>query len=364
MAPQSNSLTFTCTKCSADLRYTPGQKDLVCEYCGATQDIQQQDFAIEEQDYLKHLSFQIEEDTIDVHIVTCDSCGATSTLEANTESGECPYCMTPLIIKNSKIEGLIRPKSLLPFKLKQNEAREKFKKWISSLWFAPSNLKKALTISGRLKGIYLPYWTYDTKTQSSYFGQRGDYYYTSETYTTTENGQTVTKTREVRHTRWSSASGHVLNTFDDVLVPGSTSLPERFLLALEPWDLANLVPFDEKYLSGFITEKYRTDLEQGFEKAKEIMKQSILRTVCSEIGGDEQRILELRTSYSSITFKHILLPVYVCAYKYKAKLYQFIVNARTGEIKGQRPWSWIKIGFTIVLGATIIGALVLYGSRA
>ena len=78
-----------------------------------------------------------------------------------------------------------------------------------------------------------------------------------------------------------------------------------------------------------------------------------------DIGGDQQRIHDIDTTISDVTFKHILLPVWLAAYKYNNKTYRFVVNGRTGRVQGERPWSAIKITIAIVL-ALIVAAGVGY----
>jgi len=351
--------TFACTSCGADLKYKPGTQHLNCAYCGAENDIPQMETDVEELDFHKYLAQKSEtEESITAKFVKCDNCGASSSLEPNVTSSNCPYCSTPLVIEQAHDESVIQPKSLLPFKLDKQEAKGEFSKWVSKLWFAPNDLKKATLNFDHLKGVYIPYWTYDTDTYSNYVGQRGDYYYVTESYTTTENGKSVSKTRQVRKTRWSHSSGRVQKFFDDILTVATRSLPEKYIYKLEPWDLENIVPFDRSYLSGFITEKYQIDLAEGFDIAKGIADPQIRRLVRRDIGGDEQRIISLNTSYKDITFKHLLLPVFVCAYLFKGKLYQFLVNGRTGEVQGQRPYSWIKITLTVVAILAIIAAVI------
>ena len=341
--------TFACTSCGADLKYKPGTNHLNCEYCGATNEIQQADVDIEELDFNESLAKKSE--TVELSIerfVKCESCGASSTLEPNVSSALCPYCTTALVVEHAKDEKVIQPKSLLPFKLDKNNAKDEFKKWINKLWFAPNDLKKAAINFDHFKGIYIPYWTYDTDTNTRYLGQRGEYYYVSESYTTTENGKSVTKTRQVRKTRWYMASGNVHEFFDDILIVATKSLPKKYIYKLEPWDLKNLVPFEKSYLSGFISEKYQIELDKGFEIAKGIAYPVIRSLVKRDIGGDEQRIISMNTNYNDITFKHLLLPVFVSAYKFKNKLYLFLVNGRTGEVQGERPYSWIKITLAFI----------------
>ncbi|MGE0076724.1 MAG: hypothetical protein AB7S48_02590 [Bacteroidales bacterium] len=352
--------TFACTSCGADLKYKPGTDYLTCEYCGANNEIPHIDEDIKELDFYEFLSKKLEsEDTTVERFVKCESCGASSTIDPNVTSVLCPYCSTPLVAEQAHDEKVIQPKSLLPFKLDKNEAKGEFKKWINKLWFAPNDLKKAALNFDHFKGVYIPYWTFDTDTYTKYIGQRGEYYYVTETYTTTENGKSVTKTREVQKIRWYPASGSVQLFFDDILTVATKSLPQKYIYNLEPWDLENLIPFDKSYLSGFITEKYQIELEEGFEIAKGIAEPEISRMVCRDIGGDQQRIISMKTNYDNVTFKHLLLPVFVSAYKFKGKLYQFLVNGRTGEVQGQRPYSWIKIALTVIAVALIITLTVL-----
>jgi len=196
--------------------------------------------------------------------------------------------------------------------------------------------------------MYVPYWTYDSDTTSFYRGQRGEHYWETQHYTTRQNGKTVHKTRRVRKTRWYPASGTVWGSFDDVLVLASNSLPRKYTEKLEPWDLHNLVPYKDEYLSGFRAESYHVDLADGFEYARGIMDVQIRRLVRRDIGGDEQRISSVRTQYDRITFKHILLPIWISAYRYKNTTYRFLVNGRTGEVQGERPWSWVKIMLLVI----------------
>lgn len=352
--------TFACVNCGGDLKYKPGTTFLICHHCGTENEIPQLDADFEELDFHEYLANKSKsEDTLKESFVKCHNCGATSTLEPHVTSSNCPYCSTALVIEEAHEEELIKPKAILPFHLDKEDAKNRFKKWVNRLWWAPSDLKKASINFDHFKGIYIPYWTYDSDTFTKYTGQRGVHYYVTESYTTTENGKTVTRTRQVQKTRWYPAFGDVSKFFDDVLVAATKSLPRKYIYKLEPWDLENLVPFEKSYLSGFITEKYQIDLEFGFDVAKDIMEPEIRSLIRRDIGGDVQRIISMSTKYDDITFKHLLLPVYVSAYRYKDKVYQFLVNGRTGEVQGQRPYSWIKITLAILLGIAIIAAIFI-----
>ena len=151
------------------------------------------------------------------------------------------------------------------------------------------------------------------------------------------------------------------DAFDDVLVNASKSLPEKLANELEPWDLHELKAFNEQFLTGFVTEQYQIDVKEGFEKAKVRMESVIRGTVNKSIGGDVQQITSLNTTYNDITFKHILLPIWLSAFRYSEKVYRFMINGRTGEVQGERPYSWMKITGAILGGLAVIGtAIFLY----
>jgi len=356
---QDISQELKCTGCGAILEFKPGTKNLTCTYCGAQNIIEESGEVIEEIDYEEFISTQYaKEEKIEIVSVKCSACGASITLDPNVTSDHCPYCASNIVVESGSTSTVLKPKSLLPFAVDRNTAAESFRNWINKLWFAPSDLKEKAA-KGKLDGIYVPYWTYDSKTATSYTGARGTYYYVTETYTTTENGQTVTKTRQVRKTRWTPTSGYVQNDFDDILVIASQSLPVKYTQKLEPWYLKDLVPYNDKYLSGFRSESYQVELTAGLAVAKERMEPVITQTVRRDIGGDEQQIYTMNTSYHDITFKHILLPIWISSYKYKEKVYRFLINGQTGEVQGERPYSAIKIILAVLVAIAVVVGIIL-----
>ena len=352
-----------CKDCGGILQYNPGVQSLTCVYCGTENEIKDNAKPAEvvEQDLNAFLANATSSaDTIQMTTVKCGSCGSSTTLRPNVTSDTCPFCGTALVLTGGSTSSTIKPKYLLPFSIDKKKGIDLFKKWIGGLWWAPNDLK-AIAQNDKLKGLYIPYWTYDSKTVSDYTGMQGTHYYVTESYTETENGQTVTKTREVQQTRWVNVSGTVHDDFDDMLVNASKSLPEKLANDLEPWDLKELKDFNEQFLTGFVSEQYQIDVKEGFEKAKVRMEKVIRGTVNKSIGGDVQQITTLSTKYNDITFKHILLPIWLSAYRYSDKVFRFMINGRTGEVQGERPYSVMKILGAIVGGLAIIGgAIILY----
>lgn len=350
---------FPCHQCGAELQFQPGSDALKCPYCGHVNPIPKSEDDIQELDFHAYLEIARQDAVAESQqAVKCQACGAEFTTAGVRTSDSCPFCGSSVIVPVPQ-EVRIRPKSLLPFRLDQKQGREAYQKWITSRWLAPNALKKFARETGGLKGMYLPYWTYDANTTTAYTGMRGEHYYRTESYTDSQGNR---QTRQVRETRWWPASGVVFNQFDDLLVPATHSVPEKHARALQNWDLPELVPYQDDYLSGFLSERYQTGLEEGFEEAKVLMEPEIDRTIRYDIGGDEQRITSKRTQYDDITFKHILLPIWLGSYMYRDKSYTFLVNARTGEVRGDAPISPWKVAGLVLLGLLILGAFFYFQS--
>ena len=347
---------FPCASCGSDYRYDPGAGQLICDHCGDVAEIETGgpwQGGIKELDFRAALRDQLPaQEMEETRTTTCTSCGAQVELGTDTHATECPFCASP-VVTDTGTHRHIKPRALLPFALDESQARKAMTDWLGRLWFAPNGLQDYARKGRKMEGIYVPYWTFDADTKSHYRGERGTVYYESRTVMRDGKRQTV----QVAKVRWRAVSGRVARFFDDVLVLASTSLPKRFTDALEPWDLSALEPYTPEYLAGFRAEGYSVDLDAGFSQGRDKMDATIARDVRFDIGGDRQRIHDIDTAVSDVTFKHILLPVWLAAYKYRGETYRFVVNARTGRVQGERPWSAWKIAIAVILGAALAGGI-------
>ncbi|PIE08700.1 MAG: primosomal protein N' (replication factor Y) - superfamily II helicase [Rhodobacterales bacterium] len=349
---------FPCPQCGADLRFDADKGQMLCTHCGYEEIIeghggQGRIAGIPELDFHAAVTARLPEAEMEERrLASCPNCGAHVEFDGALHATECPFCATP-VVADTGAHRQIKPRGLLPFALEEREAHKQMNDWLGRLWFAPGGLQDYARKGRRMTGIYVPYWTFDADTKSSYRGERGTVYYV--TRTVMRDGKRV----EVREQkiRWRSTSGRVARFFDDVLVLAATSLPKPYTDALEPWDLAALEPYRPEYLAGYRAEGYTVPLEDGFAEARAHMDAVILRDVKFDIGGDRQRVHNISTSVSDVTFKHILLPVWMAAYKYRDKTYRFVINGRTGKVQGERPWSVWKIAFAVILGLALAGAI-------
>lgn len=353
---------WPCESCGADLRFAPGQTQLVCDHCGHVQTIPaasaEAQANLREIDLHTGLAEDLQPGMIEqVRVARCPSCGALVEFRGAEHATECPFCATP-VVAGTGTERLIKPQGVVPFRLTEPQARDRMTRWLGSLWFAPNGLVDYARKGRAMTGIYVPYWTFDAATRTRYQGARGEYYYETRTVMVEVNGRMEQRQEQVQRIRWYPASGRVSRFFDDVLVMASRSLPRNYTEALAPWDFSDLKPYSPDYLAGFTAEGYTVSLSDGHGLSQQVMQQVILNDVRRDIGGDEQRVDAVNTDFSEETFKHILLPVWMAAYRYGGKSFRFVVNGQTGKVQGERPWSAWKIAFALALALAVAGGLV------
>ncbi|HVW95194.1 MAG TPA: hypothetical protein VHA56_04460 [Mucilaginibacter sp.] len=354
-----------CAGCGAPLHFEPGTQTLTCDYCGSASKIDGadiQDQAVMAEDYGLFLSrIGTEKTAKGFETVKCSNCGSTSVLESKVSADKCPFCRSPLVVDLAASNNYIAPHYVLPFKVNQQTARKLFLNWIKDLKFAPSDLKSKVNNStSPIDGVYLPYFIFDADSVTKYTGERGMYYYISEIYYERVNGDDVMRTREVRHTNWFPVSGTVENTFTNMVRPASNLVDEETLKQLGNFELNALVRYDERYVTGFKAQTFSIDPKDAIQGVADSIGPFIAQSIFADIGGNEQRITSRSTDLTHIKIKYVLMPLWISAYRYKDKTYQFAINGCTGKVSGQHPVGTWKIVRLVLIILAVIAALVIY----
>jgi DNA-directed RNA polymerase subunit RPC12/RpoP len=349
----------TCDQCGAVLSFAPGTTELACTYCGHRNQITEAPVEVVEAPLDPALRDAAGEAPPSEEIpAKCGSCGADFAFKPPEFAGSCPFCSQP-VVADPKPWRKIDPVGVLPFLIGDQEARRLVGDWLKGLWFAPSGISQQARGPGRLHGVYLPYWTFDSRTRTTYVGRRGDVYYETQYVETMVNGRRQRQAVQVPKVRWRPASGTVARAFDDVLVLAGETLPNHLVEALEPWDLEGMRPYTADYLTGFDGELYQLPVDRGFVHAQEMMHAVIGMDIRADIGGDQQVIQRMQVEHADTTFKSVFLPVWVAAFRFVGRPYRFVVNGRTGEVHGERPWSAWKVAGAAVLGVLLFLLLAL-----
>jgi hypothetical protein len=363
MATETVALSkFACPACGGEANWNPAKQKLVCPFCG-TESPAKLDAAggIVEHDLvaaLRGLGDERRGWQVERRQVKCRSCNAISVLDPARQAQNCEFCGSAQLVPYEEAKPGFRPESVLPFTVSEPQARDRIRAWYGRLWLAPNRLKKQ-ALTDTVRGVYLPYWTFDAQVDATWTAEAGHYYYTTETYV--ENGQT--RTRQVQHVRWVPAAGRVQHFFDDDLVCASVGVHPRLLRGIEPFPTADLKPYDAGYVAGWVVERYQIDLVAAAQRARAAMDAKLQAMCAQQIPGDTYRNLAVDADYSGQTFKHILAPVWLLSYTFGRKAYQCAINGVTGAIDGEYPKSPWKIAALVLAVIVVVVIFMSLGSQ-
>lgn len=347
----------TCPSCSAAIKFDPSSGTLTCPYCGYSEDIPQPELDADKtaqelvfEDALKRGNFDWGDEK---KIVICNACSAESVYDALEVANVCPYCGSNHVME-SAAEDALAPNGVIPFAITREQADANFKKWMKGKLFAPNEAKRNSKAEA-FTGVYLPFWTFDTQTSSQYTAEYG-----IDHTETDQDGKTYTTTN------WYRTSGFHQKFIDDFLVRATNRYDAKLLHSVEPFDTNSSRAYDKTYLSGYIAERYSIGLEDGWKIAQDgihnRLELSIARKIERENHADRIRNLHFSTSYSNITYKYVMLPLWLSSFRFKNKTYQFVVNGQSGKVGGQSPISWIKVTFAVILSLMVIAIIYYFSS--
>ena len=348
------TLHLNCPSCGNELRWSAEKKQIACDYCGYAEEIDHsKDRVVEKSlaEAAQHVRDFVPEQ-VDKKVFDCQNCGAKFMVESDTVRVECGFCGSTNVNLEAYDHQYIQPVGIIPFYISRDEATRLFLKWIKKGWFHPNKLKK-LTEPEHLHGIYIPFWTFDARTESDWSGEAGHYYY--ETRQVRVNGQV--QTQRIRKTRWTRRSGHITHFFDDVLVVASGGMTTAEVNEVFPYRLEEVVNFDPRLLLGWESEIYQIEVDEGYHQAAQIMDDRLRQMCSAQLGGDTQRNLRVQSSKRQQTFKHLILPLWICSYVYQNKQYHFTINGQTGRVAGKKPLSWVKIVLYVITILAILAGL-------
>lgn len=345
-----------CPNCSGVMDFDPATGGLGCSYCGYKEAIKkagEQPEKAEELDFSKAESVENCNWGAEKKTVICEACGAESVYDTLEIASVCPFCGSNQVMEAAD-QKTMAPGGVVPFQITDKRASELFRTWMKRRWFCPK-LAKESAKARHFKGIYLPYWTFDAKTYSEYEADYGK-----------DRRVRVNKDETKIVTDWYFTRGDYREAIDDELICATTNHSQSMLSGLEPFHTAENKSYKPEYVAGFAAERYAVGIKEAWSMAKESihykLSDNIERLIRSKNHADHVRSLKLQTRFSDVTYKYLLLPVWISSYRYKDKVYQFMVNGQTGKVSGKTPISIPKVVGTVITAIAII-ALIFWLSQ-
>jgi DNA-directed RNA polymerase subunit RPC12/RpoP len=342
-APVDAPQTFTCPQCGAATKFDVAAGGVACEYCGFKAAPQAQTVGLQAQS----MEFTLE--TLsqaelgwgvlrkEMH---CEGCGADLAIAENALTATCPFCASNRVNVRTAPTDQLRPRFLIPFKIQPQATRALAQSWLGQGWYHPDELGAAAIVD-RFTGIYLPFWTFSAQISSTWKAEVG--YEREERYYDSDAREWRTRTR----IDWRWENGRAGVTVADLLVSGSSHLSQVILKRLYPFQLKDLVSYAPDFLAGWQAQTYDLTLPKAWEQGKAEMRERAKSACYNEMKSSHVRNFNMTADFAEETWRYVLLPVYVAAYRFENKVYQVMLNGQTGAIAGQKPVAWWKIWLAV-----------------
>jgi hypothetical protein len=216
------------------------------------------------------------------------------------------------------------------------------------------------SIADKLKGVYLPFWSFSMLAQSRWQAQIGEHWYRTEHYTTRDSkGNVQHHTRQVQETEWWPLAGRHHRYYSGYLVSGSRGLPQDQSLRIQPFNLPALKRYEPYFLAGWLAEEYSVARDEALVLCQQEFERQEQRNIGAFLPGDTHSGLAVETEFSQQNSDLCLLPIYILSYRYQEKVYRFLLNGQTGKFAGDKPVSGKRIGIAVGVGLALLALLVL-----
>lgn len=345
---------YQCPNCGGEIEFDANLQKMKCSYCGSDFDVAtlkayDEDLKTQQPDSINWnmpTDSWAEGESEGLSGYECQNCGAEIVGEETTGTVDCPYCGNHVILKG-KFSGQLRPDLIIPFKLDKNMAKQGLTKHLKGKFFLPKVFKDENHID-EIKGIYVPFWLFDTDVDASirYKATRvrnwrsGNYRYTE--------------------TQYFSVIREGFIAFDNIPADGSSKMADDLMESIEPFTISDAVDFQTAYLSGYFADKYDVSADQCITRVNERVKSSAETNFKKTVTGYSSVVTE--SSYINAhngKAKYALYPVWILNTTYKGEKFVFAMNGQTGKFVGNLPCD--KLAFWRFCGiSTVVSSAIIY----
>jgi DNA-directed RNA polymerase subunit RPC12/RpoP len=323
---EATAVSYQCPNCGGHMQFDPHNNSLSCNYCDHQEDRAPEitasaDPEIQSGDQVVDLilpTMKGHRMAEAVHILSCQRCGAQTLMDVGEKSAVCPYCGSNQVIDSEETRDLIEPQTIGLIKVKEGQIPEIMAPWLKEGWYTPDDLSRA-SRQIEVRPAYYPFWSFSGSLEARW---------------SCEIREGINQTA-----RWVPRNGTEILMFENKLVSGVSRIPDQAVEELSPFKLENLEPFAPEQLAGWSALAYDKSMADSSLIARENFVKEARQIVSRRATvGKERRDFKVGGGkWSGMTFKLILLPLWVGTYRYKGKNYRIYINGQTGKVSGQKP---------------------------
>ena len=326
---EAGTLTFECPSCGGRMRHDVEMHALVCESCGEALGTNQDRIADEAEtplDPALHTGLA-HVWAASSHEIVCEQCGAHTFETPGVKTQTCPYCGSHQFVDSKQLQALVAPQVIGLFEIQEAEADKKLREWLNEGFFSPDDLSNDAG-NFQLRPAYYPFWTFDGGVEIRWSAEVRENYSRSTS----------------RNPEWRAVNGAEIEFFDDVLVPGVSAMALKDVLPIFPFKLKELVRFEQEHLAGWPAMAYDLPMSEASLLARETVIRNLRPKIHSRImPGKEKRSVSIGAGqWTGLTYKHVLLPLWVGTFNYGSQSYRVFVNGQSGKVGGEKPRDAVK----------------------
>ena len=348
----TNLQQYKCLACGGALTFDTKTQKLKCPFCDNIYELATVE-AFDKQleaDKVENMNWETPKNTTwdndEVKFYGCKSCGGELIVDNNTTATSCPYCDNPVVVMDH-LKSNFKPELIIPFQLDKTAAKNNLHNHLKNKKFLPAIFKDKNHIE-EIKGIYVPFWIFDTDAKANYrynaiktedYSDEDFDYVRDKHYSIVRNGEFK---------------------FSAVPVDGSTKIENEIMESIEPFDLKAATDFKTAYLVGYYADKYDVSADDSIKRANQRIKKSIADEIEKTISDYDETDLKS----SSIDLKNgkarfVLYPVWFLNTTWQNESYTFAMNGQTGKFVGNLPFDK-TLYWPFLISRSLIAAAIVY----
>lgn len=310
----SDTTILSCPVCGGHMTTHPLTGHIECAYCGHIEDNEPTTSTTGASltGALLQQRSQGVKWIIGDRLMSCNNCGAETTLSDGKMSSHCRFCGSNHVIEKDALNSFRQPDGVIPFTVPQAEAEEAIQGKLMGKWerfkgvFVNNKVDRSM-----FAGTYLPFWVFDIVLDATLTFKATD------SYAVRHGAQAVRK--ETRS-----------DVFNNYRFPAVTSPSPRLIDKISEYNMSTVQSYDPKLLSRYPAEIYSIDFDTASLEVGGRVRRIVRQRYKNETALHQtEELSSISTMTRNMTFRLLLLPVWI------ATLVEDDGDVRIGLVNGQ-----------------------------